>query len=778
MMGRQSLRPPGPAVADKRLETSQLFPFSLSPAPPVILAFGFGSPWMLWGLLAAAIPIVIHLLRQRRPRTVQWAAMRFVRAAIQKRQRQIRIDSWLQVLIRGALLAALAMALAEPFLERFGLTAGSRSATHRILVVDSTFSMGYGSPGNRSFDRAKEVARTIVSSAGPGDPFNLARLTGTSPRVIVRRPAFEQGDLLEEIERLPLLEERGDLLATLRQILPLLRSADAAIRKEVIFVTDLQGETWLPASPALRSQSGELLREIAEAARLTIVDVGPETSENAAITRLSAARSVASPGTSIDLEVELRQFGRASRPGARLDVLVDGIVRHRETIDLPGSGTVTRPVRVPVENSADAAIEARLEDDLLPLDNTRRLVVPLRKSIRVLVVEGGESRQDESVFVELALAPPERASASPPVFQLQFVPTSIPISRLREQRLDEYDSVILCDVPSLTAEEADRLQSFVRGGGGLVISLGERADPDTYDRRPAGGPMTGEDVASGGDNSARDGLLAARFESASPPLAEQDLPFSISEPEGRHPITRPFEGNPDAGLLTTPLFRYRPVRLPLPPETRSVLKLSNGSPLVLERPFGAGRVVQIQTALNDRWGSWVVWPSFVPLMHEIVLYSVGGQAEQRSRLIGDSISRRWPASFLTGQPVMTRPGGERTTLTPSDGSDPRITFDGTNASGFYQLSFPLVSHPAERYAINPDTRESSLVRTTRETLEAELLPGAKFDVTSRWEPSRSGTERQEETRGRLVQPALLLVLLLLLADLALAGRRRESTPPY
>lgn len=267
------------------------------------------------------------------------------------------------------------------------------------------------------------------------------------------------------------------------------------------------------------------------------------------------------------------------------------------------------------------------------------------------------------------------------------------------------------------------------------------------------------------------GLLAARFESASPPLTEQVLPFSISEPEGRHPITRPFEGNPDAGLLTTPLFRFRPVRTPLPPETRTVLKLSNGSPLVLERPFGGGRVVQIQSALNDRWGSWVVWPSFVPLMHETVLFSIGGQAGQRVHLVGEPISRRWPSPLQTGQPIMTGPGAERTTLTPTDGRDPRVTFDGTDVCGFYQLSFPLVSHPAERYAINPDTRESSLVRTTRETLEAELLPGAKFDVSARWEPSQTGTERTEETRGRLVQPVLLLVLLLLLADLAVSGRR-------
>lgn len=728
-----------------------------SPFRLVTLAFGFGSPWMLWGLLGVAIPIVIHLLRQRKPRVVPWAAMRFIRAALEKRQRQLRIESWLQVLIRGALLACLALALAEPFLERFGLNATSAASVHRILVVDSTFSMGYGPSGGRSFDRARDIAREIVSTARPGDAFNLARLTGFSPRVIIRRPAFDQEDVLEEIERLPLLEERGDLLGSLRQIAPLLRQAVEPARKEVVLLTDLQGETWLPSNPAIRAQSGEVLREIAAAGRLTIVDVGPEGAENMAVTNLASSRSQTTPGGPLDLDVELRNFGRSPRTGTRLEVLVDGVVRHRETIDLPAAATVSRGVRIATEAGQDAAIEARIGDDLLPLDNTRRLVVPLRRTIRVLIVDGSETRPEDSIFAELALAPPDAAS-SPPVFRLQIVPQTIPISRLREQSLDEVDCVLLCDVRSLTSEEADRLQTFVRGGGGLILAVGDRADGEAYAAR------FDQDGTS---------LLAARFEEPTPPLDDQHLPWSISEPESRHPITRPFDGNPDAGLLTTPIFRYRPVRLPLRAETRTVLKLSNGAPLILERPFGLGRVVQIETPLNDRWGSWVVWPSFVPLMHEIVLYSIGGPAESRMRLVGEPIERRLPTG-TTGRPVLAAPDGARSTLDPTEGPAPRVRFDRTDACGFYQLNFPVASQPPERYAVNPDIRESALARTTKESLETELLAGTQFDLVTQWQPQEGGGERTQETRGKLVQPILLAVLLLLVADLAVAGRRKTA----
>ena len=38
----------------------------------------FLTPLLLWGLLAAAVPIAIHLINRRRHKTIQWAAMQFL----------------------------------------------------------------------------------------------------------------------------------------------------------------------------------------------------------------------------------------------------------------------------------------------------------------------------------------------------------------------------------------------------------------------------------------------------------------------------------------------------------------------------------------------------------------------------------------------------------------------------------------------------------------------------------------------------------------------------
>ena len=61
---------------------------------------GFASPPLLWGLAAASLPIIIHLLNRRKFREMPWAAMRFLLAAIRKNQRRIRIEQWILLAVR------------------------------------------------------------------------------------------------------------------------------------------------------------------------------------------------------------------------------------------------------------------------------------------------------------------------------------------------------------------------------------------------------------------------------------------------------------------------------------------------------------------------------------------------------------------------------------------------------------------------------------------------------------------------------------------------------
>ena len=69
---------------------------------------------MLAGIAAVSVPIIIHLLNRRKFKTITWAAMKFVKLSVDQNQRRMRIEDLILLLIRCALVALLALALARP----------------------------------------------------------------------------------------------------------------------------------------------------------------------------------------------------------------------------------------------------------------------------------------------------------------------------------------------------------------------------------------------------------------------------------------------------------------------------------------------------------------------------------------------------------------------------------------------------------------------------------------------------------------------------------------
>lgn len=93
------------------------------------MSLGLLLPLGLSALLALAIPLLLHLNRRQEPTLTPFAALRWIRAAARPRRR-LRLDQWPLLLLRLALLAALALLLAAPV--RYG---ASGAAADWIVVA-------------------------------------------------------------------------------------------------------------------------------------------------------------------------------------------------------------------------------------------------------------------------------------------------------------------------------------------------------------------------------------------------------------------------------------------------------------------------------------------------------------------------------------------------------------------------------------------------------------------------------------------------------------------
>ena len=101
----------------------------------------FLQPWLLLALPLALLPVIIHLINQRRFQTVRWGAMMFLLTANRMARGFARIRQWLIMAARILAIAGLVFAVSRPLASGWlGLAAGGRADT-TIIVLDRSPSM-------------------------------------------------------------------------------------------------------------------------------------------------------------------------------------------------------------------------------------------------------------------------------------------------------------------------------------------------------------------------------------------------------------------------------------------------------------------------------------------------------------------------------------------------------------------------------------------------------------------------------------------------------------
>jgi len=74
----------------------------------------FLNATLIFGVAAAALPIVLHLIARREPQRQVFPAVRFLTQRLEVHRSRLKIRRWLLLAFRAALLGLLALAFARP----------------------------------------------------------------------------------------------------------------------------------------------------------------------------------------------------------------------------------------------------------------------------------------------------------------------------------------------------------------------------------------------------------------------------------------------------------------------------------------------------------------------------------------------------------------------------------------------------------------------------------------------------------------------------------------
>jgi hypothetical protein len=714
---------------------------------PLFWALEFANPGLLAGMAAASIPILIHLLNRRKFRELQWAAMQFLLAAIRKNQRRIRIEQWLLLAIRTLLVLAVVAAMAKPFLESFGNVISGRR-THRVLVLDGSLSMGYSSSGISRFDQAKALAAQIAKDSRQGDAISLV-LMSQPPRVIIGDPSPNLTEVQKEIAELSLPQGGTDLAATFETIGRVL-DVSPIPQKEIIFLTDMQKTSWSkPAAPSGDGLDRALARLEARRPRSLIIDLGREGSENRAITDLRVETPVVTAGSSASVRAVIRNFGPSRADGVLVRLTLDDRVSSEQSVDLPVGEDVPVLFNQQFSASGDHTLEISMDNDPLPLDDRRTLVVPVRESLSVLLVDGhfkSEPFQAETDYLAQALAPSEGSPGQPALIRCEVVAES----QLARRDLAAYDVVAVCNMAQFTQAEVAALEAFLEQGGGLIIFGGDQVIAENYNRLL---------YAEG------KGLLPASIGPSVGDAAKKEAAFAFNPFGFRHPLLAEFRGESDsvtAGLTRALSWQYHRLILPADSAAQVALAFDTGDPAVVEVPRRRGKVIQVATSADAGWTSWPLHTSYPPLMQQMVLEAASGRLAERNIRVGQPFDQSFPASGATAPVSVITPRGQTVeTRLKSSGDACQLHFEQTDLSGTYQVRLGPPLGLESTFAANPDPTESDLSRLDSTALQ-EQFPDWKFVHLTNWREltkSAAAVGRRGELHRPLLYGALVLLLL-------------------
>jgi hypothetical protein len=331
--------------------------------------------------------------------------------------------------------------------------------------------------------------------------------------------------------------------------------------------------------------------------------------------------------------------------------------------------------------------------------------------------------------------------------------------------------VVLANVPDFSEATVKAVENYLRRGGGLILFPGVRLNASFYNEQLF----------------KRLKILPAEFGAIRGQADQEDKFLTFQEKDYEHPIVSIWNDPGSGKLGSARFFRYYelkpatlspapsagerektsgPKNAAAPPASdagapRVILKFTDGTPAVIERPWGLGQVIQFSSTADTAWNDLAVRLAWVPLLHRTLGSIVQRQDEGMNIRVGEAFARRVPAEYLDKDAAFFKPRQTEVTRelrrVEMVNGWPTLQFDQTDFAGPYDAKLGDAGLHL-KFAAQSDPAESSLDELS--PAQVTTLKDVANVVT--WSPGMSlkGMVEKERTGLELWLPIVVLCLLL------------------
>jgi hypothetical protein len=543
----------------------------------------FLQPFILWGLPLILLPVIIHLLNRMRHRSVQWAAMMFLRAASRKSTRYARLRQWLVLLFRVLAVLLLVLALSRPLAGGWLGWMFAPAPDVILILLDRSASMELRGPGGTLTKR--ELALNLIGDAA-------GSFAGTSRFVLIDSATQSPGEIdaisaLPELASVAPTETAADLPALVQTAVDWI-NRNRPGSTDLWIASDLQASNWTPESDRWNALNAAL-EELPQRVRIRLLALPAEADDNRNLSLTRVRRLETARGSELELDMEIR---RGTETSDRLPLTLT-LNQGRSQIDLAAEGRLFRHRHVvPLETREGGWGSVGLPADANDRDNTAWFAFGPPPILRTAIVS-----EDPLAGRYLALA------AAPDPNDTNRVARPIPPDQLASVLWDEH-ALVLWQGTLPKDDVAARLEDYVSSGGIVLFFPGDETGSGSFLGNGWGEDSRAED---------EDTLFSVQqWDQQDGPLARTDEGLSL--PMERLEVTRRRAINGEHTLLAT--FQDDP-------------------PFLTRTATGDGQAYFCATVPHPDWSRLQDGPVLVPLVQRLLQAGGARLAEVEFVACGD-----------------------------------------------------------------------------------------------------------------------------------------------
>ena len=661
---------------------------------------GFLAPWFLGGLAALGVPVFVHLLRKHItvPRPV--SSLMFFERGKQSSTRHRKLKFLMLFALRFALVLLVVLAFANPFFRRSSADANARLM---LIVLDDSFSMRAGT----RFVDAKQQALATLASRPKDEKAQIIALGGQVD--LLTQPITDEAQLHAALESI----QPGDGHANYGELGRAVRALTENVHNpiDLHLFSDMQ-------HAAIPANFGDMV--FPNNVKLALHNVAKGAAPaNWTVESVSAPAELADPKdpklSKVDAVVAGYNTPAASK---NVSLLINGKVVATSKVNVPANGRATvhfAPLNVAYGfNRCAVQIEG---GDAFAGDDATVFAVRRSDPERVLFVHGPLDNRSPLYF----------GAALEAAAQSSYVLQSVAAEQATDLDPSKFAFVVLSDALNLPSIFEHALNAYVAKGGNVMIALGTSAGHRAQIPIWNGATQNAHDYAREG-NAGTVGQVDFSY-----PALEQAQP-----------------GRDNGGWASVKIDYVASVE---PGNARVAARLTDGTPLMLDKQIGEGHVLLLATGFDNLTNDMPLHPVFVAFVDRASRYLAGTERLSGSRLVDAFVQLRASAepAAAAGSVEVIDPDGKR----PLSLSEARTAQSvRLERAGFYQIHFANGREAV--IGVNPDRRES------------DLAPMSD-DVQQLWSGSSSGAEAQTTSAAAMengTQPVSIWWYVMLLALLA------------